>query len=1596
VTTLERSTGMAELLEAAAELDGGRADGFDVAALLPEYYRHASDEDLTDRDPAAVLGALLSHIDLAARRRPGRAAVRVFDPSQERDGWTVPRTVVEVVTEDMPFLVDSVTAELARQGRVMSLVLHPIVPVRRDEQGRLRAGQAPADPAESWIHVEIERGADADDLVEMAARLQEVLADVRVTAEDQAAMAATAVSLADDLRTAPPAGVPAAEAAEAAELLRWLAEDHATMLGYAEYRLVGGEVRAVESAALGLLRRHGTGPDGPAGPPPQELTAGGRPRLLVVTKAPTQSRVQRPAYLDSIALRTFDETGAVVGEHRLLALFAPTAYTDSVQRVPVVRQKAQAVMQRSGYPPNSHSGRDLLQILETYPRDELFQAGVGDLERVAQAVLQLKERRQLRLFLRRDSDARYMSCLVFLPRDRYSSTVRRRFEEILSEAFEAQNVEFTVRLTESVLARLHFVVRAEPGRSVPDTDVRALEQRLVAAARSWDDDFGDALRAAVGGREASRLLRTFSDPFPEGYQADTAPADAVVDLLRVAALVAPGQPAQALAMQLYETAGQLRFKVYSRRPLSLSALLPVLQDMAVEVLDSRPYRLESADAHIYDFGLRPAADLPRPAVELADLFQETFAAVWTGAAESDGLNALVLRGGLTCRQVVVLRAYAKYLRQGGWSFTPSYVEQCLCVHAGVARLLVRLFEAQFDPDADASREASCAALGAEIEKALDDIASLDHDRILRSFLGAVRATVRTNCYQRTPDGRPKDWLSLKLHPEDVPGLPQPRPEREIWVYSPRVEGVHLRFGAVARGGLRWSDRREDFRTEVLGLVKAQAVKNAVIVPVGAKGGFVAKQLPDPAQGREQWLAEGVECYRTFVRGMLEITDDLKDGQVVPPARVVRRDEDDTYLVVAADKGTATFSDIANAVAAEHGFWLGDAFASGGSVGYDHKAMGITARGAWESVQRHFRELGIDPSTDDITVVGIGDMSGDVFGNGMLLSRTLKLVAAFDHRHVFLDPDPDPATSLGERERLFALPRSSWLDYDPALISAGGGVYSRTAKSVPISPQVRERLGLPAGCTRLSPPELLSACLRAPVDLLWNGGIGTWVKATTESSADVGDKANDAVRVDAADLRCRVIGEGGNLGLTQLARIEAAAAGIRVNTDAIDNSAGVDCSDHEVNIKVLLDQVVARGGLEVEQRNALLLEMTDDVARLVLRDNREQNVLLGNARANARAMLSVHRRFLRSLEAAGSLDRDLEFLPSDAEIEARAAAGVGLTSPEFGVLTAYAKNTLKTALLPTGLPDEPWYERHLLDYFPPQLARRFPEDVRRHPLRRQIITTSVVNEMVNRAGTTFVFRAVEETGAPVEQVVRAYSVAAEVFGLLAHWQEVEQLAAPVPVQVQVALHLETRRLVDRVVRRQLGRRGPLDVAAEVARYRPTVAALLPEVPELVQGAEHRALHEGAEQRRAQGAPAGLALRSKAVLHAFPLLDVVDLAEAAGEPPAEVARLYYALSAGFDVDTHLGRISDLPRSNRWQSLARWSLREELYAAQARLTADVLRTTPPGPAEERIVAWESAHDRAVTAARSRLQEIASGDVFDLAAMSVVVRTIRNVLPV
>jgi glutamate dehydrogenase len=1611
----------ADLLDRAAEISAQTrglttANGVDVAGFVRRYYRHVAPEDIVGRNPVDVYGAAMSHRQLALTRPQGTAKVRVFTPSVDEHGWSSGHTVIEVVTDDMPFLVDSITAELARQDRYIHLVVHPQLFVRRDITGQLLKVCEESDVVhppegailESWMHVEIDRETDREDLEQLEASLQRMLRDVRETVEDWKKMRQVALGISDELAAEPPP-LPEAEVGEAWELLRWLADDHFTFLGYREYALEQnhGDVRlnAVPGTGLGILRS-----DQQRSTAFDKLSAAVRAkakdrRLLVLTKANARSTVHRMAYLDYIGIKKFDERGEVVGERRILGLFTSSAYTESVARIPVLRGKAHAVLESAGFPPDSHSGKDILQILETYPRDELFQISTEDLVPIVLSVLHLQERRQLRLFLRKDDFGRFMSCLIYLPRDRYTTDVRLKMQEILKEVIGGASVDYTALVSESVLARLHCVVRMPPGKPLPEVDWAEIEQRLAEATRSWKDDFADALLEQCGEEEAARLLRKYGNAFPEAYKEDFPARTAVADIRRIEELTDDNG---SLGMNLYEpygaAPGNRRFKLYRRgTAVSLTEVLPVLQQMGVEVIDERPYSPQPRDGGrtwIYDFGLRFRGTPTGEPANLKTRFQEAFAAAWRGNAETDGFNALVLRAGLNWRQVMMLRAYAKYLRQAGTTFSQQYIERALVSNVPIAQLLVRLFETRHDPARQAAGPAEVAeGIVEEIHAALDRVESLDQDRILRSYLSLVLATLRTNYFQVTGKGEqavPKPYLSLKFDPSAIPDLPLPRPRYEIWVYSPRVEGVHLRFGPVARGGLRWSDRREDFRTEVLGLVKAQMVKNAVIVPVGAKGGFVVKRPPADPADREAVLSQGIACYREFISGMLDITDNLVAGQVVPPARVVRHDADDTYLVVAADKGTATFSDIANSVSQDYGFWLGDAFASGGSVGYDHKAMGITARGAWESVKRHFREMGRDTQSEDFTVVGIGDMSGDVFGNGMLLSQHIRLVAAFDHRHIFLDPNPDPERSYQERERLFELPRSSWADYDLAVISAGGGVYPRSAKSIPISAEVRERLDIDPSVTRMTPPELMRAIVQAPVDLFWNGGIGTYVKASTESHAEVGDRANDAIRVDADKMRAKAVGEGGNLGFTQRGRIEFARLGGRIDTDAIDNSAGVDTSDHEVNIKILLDRIVQDGDMTVKQRNALLAEMTGEVADLVLRDNYGQNVALATAIEQAPSLLHAHARFIHFLEDHDLLKREIEFLPSDHAIRQLRAVGRGLTGPELAVLLAYTKIYLEDELLGSDLPEDPYLRNELYNYFPTALRARFREQMDQHPLRREIVVSSVVNQLVNTAGTTFLQRLSEETGASPEELARAHTVAWVVFDSGSMWGDIEKLDNIVPADVQTAMRLEARTITERATRWMVNnRRPPIDIAATIDYFHEGVARVVELLPSFLRGRERALMEQRRDPLLAAGVPDALAERLSVLAPAYAALGIVETARGLGRSVDEVTELHFAIAEQLQLGRLLERIIALPRDDRWRTMARAALRDDLHAVQASLTSEVLEATDgEAKVDDRIVAWQKQDSVVVERARRTLTEILDAEQFDLATISVGLRVVRTML--
>ncbi|MES2783999.1 MAG: NAD-glutamate dehydrogenase [Pseudomonadota bacterium] len=1573
-----------------------------VESIAHPYFARLDADDLAERTPEDLLGALVSHLRLGQTRTPGTPQVRIFSPTAADDGWTSRHSVVQIVNDDMPFLVDSTSLEITRHGMLLHLIVHPIFEVSRDAAGKLQAigprGQLPGASRESWMYIEIDRLIDAAQREALESGIARILADVRVSVRDWQPILARLNEAIQELGRAPSA-LPQEAVEESRAFLQWLTQDHITLLGYRQHDLVRdkGEValRMVPASGLGLLgdaASDAISATFSALPPAARAMAASPLPILVVTKSNTRSTVHRSGYTDYVGVKRYNAQGEVIGEHRFIGLFTSTAYSARIAETPLLRGKVGAIARRAGLPPGGHLSKALDHVLETFPRDDLFQIPDEDLYETALGIVALGERQRLRLFLWRDPFDRFVSCLVYVPRESYSTDLRLKFQRILLAAFNGQSAEFDVLLTDAVLARIHFTVRTVAGQ-IPAFDTRAVERQLAAAARRWDDELREVLVASQGEARGLELFKQWSPAFPADYRGRTAAREALPDVAKLASLSADSPLALSLYQRDASNPGALGLKVYRLgSPLVLSDSLPMLEHMGARVIAESSSLIappgETAPIALHDFVLEAPLTGEIDAQTLASLFEDAFARVLRGEVESDDFNRLVLLAGLAATDVVVLRAYAKYLKQIGFAQSQSTMATTLVAHPRIARMLAGLFRLRFDP-----RHADVQGAQAQVngmEKALEKVSNINEDRVLRQLLALVQATLRTN-HWRTGVGHSGDpgprrhFLSFKFDSSQIPGLPAPRPLYEIFVYSPRFEGIHLRGGRVARGGLRWSDRPDDFRTEVLGLVKAQMVKNTVIVPVGSKGGFVLKKAP-PSTDRDAFMKEGIACYQDYLRGLLDLTDNLVNGQIVAPPQVVRADGDDSYLVVAADKGTATFSDYANAVSAEYGHWLGDAFASGGSVGYDHKAMGITARGAWESVKRHFREIGTDIQSADFTVVGVGDMSGDVFGNGMLLSRHIRLVAAFDHRHIFIDPSPDAATSFAERERLFALPRSSWADYNATLISEGGGVWARSEKTIPISAQARAALGITA--ESLTATELVTAILKAPVDLLYNGGIGTYVKASAETHADVGDRANDGLRINGKELRCKVVGEGGNLGFTQRGRIEAAQGGVRLYTDAIDNSAGVDTSDHEVNIKILLGIAVADGKLTAQGRNAVLPTMTADVAALVLRDNYFQTQALSVARRDSTQSLDADARFIRFLEKAGRLDRAIEFLPAEDDIAQRKSRNMGLSTPEHAVLLAYSKMWLSDELIDSDVPEDAWIGTALERYFPVAMREQFGDCIARHPLRREIIATHVLNSMVNRVGSTFVHQMVEQTGGTPSQVVRAYLLSREVFGSVAVWEQIEALDNIVADRVQYELIVTWRRLITRATMWFLRSRRLRETTDHaVARLAPSVAFVRQRVETAAASLPNVRAWVDA------GVPQALAQQVGAAELMFNALDIAEVAEAGQCDLDTSADVLFGVGERLGLEKLRQQIDLLPADNYWQGLAKVALAGDLADLQNSVVLDAVNGSE-GAAAQRLEGWQARNPLTFARARRLLADLGDTAHPDLAMLSVALREIRNLL--
>ena len=1584
------------------KLDRGDLGEAFAGDYIRQYYLNVPIEDLRDRSAENLAGAALSYLKFARSRREGAAKVRVYNPRPGQHGWQSTYTIVELVNDDMPFLVDSVSMAINRLGGGIHLTVHPLLKIARNARGRLLEIHPARDNAEdgkpeSFMRLEINRETDAAWFDQLKQTIETTLADVRASVEDWIPMRTRLLEACAELNSKP-SPARQRELKESTALLEWLANDHFTFLGYREYFVSadksGERVCTVPDSGLGILRPE---PPPPRGTPLTDvMRRQARSREpLIITKANSRSTVHRPGYLDYIGVKYFDDQGVATREKRFLGMFTSNAYSRHPREIPLLRYKVQLVVSRSRLPPNSHRGKALTHILDNFPRDELFQSSVQDLSRTSAGILNLQERQQVRLFIRRDAFRRFYSCLLYVPREKYNTSVRQAIEATLIDAFAGESAESAVQISESALARVHIIVRTQPDER-PRISIRQIEQLLVDVVRTWNDALRDELLERFNEERGLKLFHTYEHVFPAAYREDVTPREATFDIERLAAVVddTPG-----LQMSLYRAPGfdntRLRFKLFNAdQPLPISDVLPMLKNLGLRVISERPYQVEVDNGDrwvwIQDFEMEHEDGRALQPPEISSRFQACLAAVIEGRAEDDGFNRLVIAADLDWRQAALLRGYGKYLLQTGMPFSQAYMEEVLYRNAEVARLIIDTFYLLFDPQvSQKQRSEQRHLLRHAFDKHMASVASLDQDRILRAFAAAIIATVRTNFFVTDEAGQPLIRLAIKLDSTRVPDLPDPRPLFEIFVYSPRVEGIHLRAGAVARGGLRWSDRREDFRTEVLGLMKAQNVKNTLIVPVGAKGGFVCKNLPDGDRHATQ--TEVLGCYKSFVRGLLDVTDNIVAGKVMPPSAVVRADGDDPYLVVATDKGTATFSDVANSIAAEYDFWTGDAFASGGSAGYDHKKMAITARGAWEAVKRHFRELAIDIQEESFSVAGIGDMAGDVFGNGMLLSPHINLRAAFNHRHIFLDPNPDPAVSFAERQRLFDVEQSSWEDYDPTLISTGGGVYPRDAKR--LSRPAQSVLGIDTD--ELTPDALIKAILRMPVDLLWNGGIGTYVKAGAESHAEVGDRANDSVRIDAGELRCRVVGEGGNLALTQLARVEFALQDGCVNTDFIDNSAGVDSSDREVNIKILLNLAAEQGNLSLKQRDQLLARMTDEVARLVLRNNYLQTQAISMMESQAKQRINEHARLIRSLERAVGLDRVLEYLPGDDEILERKKSGSGLVRPELAVIVSYSKISLYNRLLRSDVPEDSYLGTELQQYFPKPLQRRYGELSSTHPLRREIIAMLIANSMINRMGPVFALRTQEETGHEAATVARAYAMAREVFNVRDLWQAIEALDNQVHSNVQYSMMFQTARLLRHATLWFLQYHPrALDVDALVSALRPGVSMLLKNLAGLLSGKEKKRFDEITQQHSMLGVPNRVARRLATLEAMTSALDIVEVAGDAGADVKHTAQLYFELGRGLKLDWLREEIERLKVEGRWQAAARGTLRESLYALQRSLTSQLLNEHPEGAPNEAVVAWLGRAGGQVTHVKQTLREMQATGELDFATLSVALQETRKLL--
>ena len=1553
----------------------------ELGRFIRRFYEHVSGAELDSINQEELFEKASDAFTFLQNFKGNKPKVEVFNPPRQEKR---PRTILKVLNKDMPFLVDSVTAELNRRGLKIHEIYHPILKLNRDKKGKFKDFHIDGKD-ESLIYLQISRVRAGKPCEELAQNLEEVLSSVTLAVKDWPKMlgelreSLVAIKYArtnfeDD------------EVNETEDFLKWLGDNHFTFLGYVEYNFdKKGKLLVDDKSRLGIMREEA--PDRTEVVEAETIEFAKNKDLVDITKSEHKAIVHRNVYMDQVGIKKFDNKGNVVGERWFSGLFASSAYYQTTDQIPVIRKKVRHVLNESGFVPGGHSTKIAQFILDSYPRDEIFQSDAEMLFENTMAIIELIKRPRVGLFIREDKFSNFLSTLIYIPKEKLDTNLRIRLQEILEIELKGEVKEYYTQITDSPLSRLHLVLKPRK-ENFADYDFARVERKIVEAANAWSEVLMGVLFAEFGESKGDELFEKYEDAFSQSYLTQYAGSNALHDIQKIESCLESSEVEVEIYQQVQQLdTNELTLKTFNPgSQLALSEILPILENMGLWVIAERPFNVRpvgyDGEVRVREFQLQTSNGASVNISEVKDIFEKALKKTLNKEIENDSLNRLVLYSKLAWRDVVLLRAYTQYLQQVGVPLGVAYVRDALANQPEIAALLVELFYSYFS--IKKSKEKS-EDISKDIYQKLQSVDNLNEDVILRRFNETIQATLRTNFFQQG-----KDYISIKVDSAKVPYMPKPYPHVEVFVYSKDVEGVHLRGGKVARGGLRWSDRNEDFRTEVLGLMKAQMVKNSVIVPVGSKGGFVVK---NPINGdRTEKQNQGIECYKTFLSGILDITDNLVRGKVVHPEDVVRRDGEDPYLVVAADKGTATFSDIANGVSEDYGFWLDDAFASGGSVGYDHKAMGITAKGAWVSVMRHFREMGHDTQSQDFTVAGIGDMMGDVFGNGMLLSKHIRLVAAFNHMHIFVDPNPDSAKTYKERDRLFKLPRSSWEDYDKKLISKGGGVFSRSDKSIKITKEMKEALDIKSD--KLTPDELIKAILVAPVDLLWNGGIGTYVKAENETNRQVGDKANDNLRINGNELRCKVIGEGGNLGFTQLGRIEFAQKGGKVNTDAIDNSAGVDCSDHEVNIKIALAKAVENKKLSMPARNKLLEEMTDEVSELVLRDNYLQTQAISIAEHQGVDLLEAQQALIQSLESTGELEREIEYLPDDEEITHRMADGKGLTRPELSVILSYAKNSLYRDILDSNVPDEDYFKEDLIMYFPTAMRKKFKSLIENHQLRREIVATFLTNSMVNRAGSTFFHSITKDTGMEACDIARSYTVARDAFGLRDVWKDIEDLDGKVDHETQAEMVIHVGKFIETMTfwfLRNLPQ--PISVSKVVDEFGKDINEFAKILPKIVTRSYKKANEVFYNDLVSKKVPKALAEKISNIDALTSACDVAIITKTSKLQFNVVGKVYFELGAKLSLGwlRHVAR--QIHTENYWDRLALRNVVDSLYEQQRRLAIDVTKSAcKSDKCDIAVETWLENHDKEVKIHQKMIKELKAADRLSISMLVSAVRRIEG----